>query len=112
MGVHDVAESGFGAGADDYERGRPSYADDVVAWLVDRLGIEAGKRVVDLAAGTGKLTRLLVPTGAEVIAVEPVDAMRHKLAATAPGAVSLDGTAESLPFDDASIDAVLSLIHI
>lgn len=106
MGVHDVAESGFGAGADDYERGRPSYADDVVAWLVDRLGIDAGKRVVDLAAGTGKLTRLLVPTGAEVIAVEPVDAMRQKLAATAPGAVSLDGTAESLPFDDASVDAV------
>lgn len=106
MGVHDVAESGFGAGADDYERGRPSYSADVVAWLVEQLGIVPGRRVVDLAAGTGKLTRLLVPSGAEVLAVEPVEAMRAKLAETAPTVVALDGTAEDLPFDDGSIDAV------
>jgi len=106
MGVHDVAAAGFGAGADDYERGRPSYSDDVVAWLVDRLGIGPGKRVVDLAAGTGKLTRLLVPFGAMVVAVEPVAAMREKLATAAPGAVALDGTAESMPFDESSVDGV------
>lgn len=106
MAVHDVAASGFAAGASDYERGRPSYPADVVAFLVDRLDISAGRRVVDLAAGTGKLTRLLVPTGAEVIAVEPVAAMRDKLTATAPDATALDGTAEALPFDDATIDAM------
>ncbi|MGI8709883.1 MAG: class I SAM-dependent methyltransferase [Acidimicrobiales bacterium] len=106
MGVHEVAASGFGAGADDYERGRPSYPEDVVTWLVDRLRIGPGRRVVDLAAGTGKLTRLLVPSGAEVIAVEPVAAMRDKLADAAPGVVALDGTAEALPFDDATVDAV------
>ena len=106
MGVHDVAESGFGAGADDYERGRPSYADDVVTWMVGQMGVGPGKRVVDLAAGTGKFTRLLAPSGAEVIAVEPVDAMREKLDQTAPGVAALDGTAEALPFDDASVDAV------
>lgn len=106
MAVHEQAMAGFGAGADDYERGRPSYPGDVVAFLVDRLDISPGHRVVDLAAGTGKLTRLLVPTGAEVIAVEPVAAMREKLAATAPGAVALDGTAEALPFDDGTVDAM------
>ena len=106
MGVHDVAVSGFGGGADDYERGRPSYPDDTVAWIVEQLGLRPGRSVVDLAAGTGKLTRLLVPSGAEVIAVEPVDAMRQKLAETAPGVTALDGTAESLPFDSASIDGV------
>lgn len=107
MGVHEVAESGFGAAADDYERGRPSYAPDVVDWLVAELGIEPGRRVVDLAAGTGKFTRLLLPTGADVVAIEPVDAMREKLATTAPGVAALDGTAESLPFDAASVDAVV-----
>ncbi len=106
MAVHEQAESGFGAGADDYEKGRPSYADDVVAWLVDRLGIAPGKRVVDLAAGTGKLTRLLVPTGAEVVAVEPVAAMRAQLEAAVPGVEAVDGTAERLPFDEATVDAV------
>lgn len=106
MDVHDVAEAGFGAGADAYERGRPGYADDVVAWLVERLGIVAGSRVVDLAAGTGKLTRLLVPTGADLIAVEPVVAMRTKLLESVPGVEVLDGTAEALPFTDGSVDAV------
>jgi SAM-dependent methyltransferase len=106
MGVHHVAASGFGAGADDYERGRPSYPPDVVTWLVDRLGIGAGSKVVDLAAGTGKFTRLLSRTDAEVVAVEPVEAMRAKLAETTPGVVAVDGTAEAMPFPDRSIDAV------
>ena len=106
MGIHDVAASGFGAGADDYEKGRPSYPADVVDWIVHRLDLRPGRRVVDLAAGTGKLTRLLVPSGAEVVAVEPVEAMREKLATTAPGVAAIDGTAEDMPFDDASVDAV------
>ena len=106
MGISDVAESGFGAGADDYERGRPGYADDVVAWLVGHLGIAPGTTVVDLAAGTGKLTRLLERPGVEVIAVEPVPAMRAKLAESCPEVRALDGTAEAIPLPDASADVV------
>jgi SAM-dependent methyltransferase len=62
--------------------------------------------VLDLAAGTGKLTRLLVPTGAEVVAVEPVAAMRAQLRARLPDVQALDGTAEALPLADGSVDAV------
>jgi len=58
--------------------------------------------VLDLAAGTGKLTRLLVPTGAHVVAVEPVEAMRALLT----GVEVLDGTAEAIPLPDASVDVV------
>lgn len=106
MGISDVAADGFGAGADAYERGRPSYADDLVAFLVDRLAIGPGSVVVDLAAGTGKLTRLLAPTGATITAVEPVAAMRAKLAEACPDVTCLDGTAEAIPLPDASADAV------
>jgi len=104
--LSDVAAAGFGAGAQDYERGRPSYPDDLVVWMAERLRIGAGSRVVDLAAGTGKLTRLLVPTGADLVAVEPVAAMREQLAAVVPGVPALDGTAESIPLAPASVDAV------
>lgn len=104
--ISDVAAEGFGAGAATYERGRPSYAPDLVAFIVDRLGIGPGREVVDLAAGTGKLTRLLAPTGARLRAVEPVEAMRAVLLEALPGIEALDGTAEALPFDDASVDVI------
>ena len=104
--VMEAAASGFSAGADDYERGRPSYPADAVALLCRELGIGPGARVLDLAAGTGKLTRLLVPTGAEVVAVEPVPGMRDQLALAAPEVEVRDGTAEHLPFPDDAFDAV------
>jgi SAM-dependent methyltransferase len=106
MPVHEVAVQGFGAGADAYERGRPSYPPDAVAWLVDALQIGADTTLVDLAAGTGKLTRLLAPTGAWIAAVEPVDEMRALLRHTLPEAAALAATAEALPFAPASVDAV------
>lgn len=106
MGISEVAAGGFEAGAEAYERGRPGYAADLVAWLVDRLGIEPGARVVDLAAGTGKLTRLLIPAGAAITAVEPVAAMRAQLERACPEVTVLDGTAEGIPLPDASVDAV------
>jgi len=96
------ATHGFELSADAYERGRPGYPAAAVDWLVERLGIGPGRSVLDLAAGTGKLTRLLVPTGAEVIAVEPIAEMRAKIA----GARVLDGRAEAIPLADASVDAV------
>ena len=90
-----------------YERGRPSYPADAVAWLVDGLTIAPGRSVLDLAAGTGKFTRLLVATGADITAVEPSAAMRSQFADAVPGVPILDGTAESLPLPDASVDAVV-----
>ena len=87
--LHDVAAAGFGGEADAYERARPSYPPDAVAWLADALGVAPGRTVVDLAAGTGKLTRLLAPFGSELYAVEPVAGMRAYLAATVPGVPTL-----------------------
>ncbi len=104
--IAGAAADGFSAGADDYERGRPSYPADAVEVLVRELGIGPGSRALDLAAGTGKLTRLLAPTGAEVVAVEPVAEMRERLQANVPTAMVLDGTAEHVPLPDGSVDAV------
>jgi len=98
--VHRAAATGFARSADAYERGRPGYPDDAVDRLVQAL---PGRQVVDLAAGTGKLTRALVARGLDVVAVEPVAEMR---AAIAPPARVLDGTAEAIPLPQASAEAV------
>ncbi|MDQ1396816.1 MAG: hypothetical protein QOG64_2075 [Acidimicrobiaceae bacterium] len=105
MTIHEKANA-FGPAASAYERGRPTYPDAAVAWLSERLDLRPGRAVVDLAAGTGKLTRLLVATGASIIAVEPVAGMRDELAARVPGIEIVDGTAESMPLPDGSADAV------
>ena len=106
MAVHDVAQRGFGAGAGAYDRARPSYPPDAVAWLVDHLGLGAGTRCCDLAAGTGKLTVLRAPTGAALLAIEPVEEMGVALRAAVPGVPLVAGTAEALPLAPASLDAV------
>lgn len=106
MPVHDVAAAGFGAASDVYERARPSYPPDAVAWLVAALGLGPGAVAVDLAAGTGKLTRLLAPTGARLLAVEPVAGMRRLLVARQPGLPVVAGTAEAIPLRAGSLDAV------
>jgi SAM-dependent methyltransferase len=106
MSINPVSEAGFGGDMSVYERGRPSYPADAVAWLVDGLGIRPGCDVVDLGAGTGKFTRLLVPTGARLSAVEPSEAMREQFARAVPGVSILDGTAMALPLADASVDVV------
>jgi SAM-dependent methyltransferase len=96
----------FGAKADDYEKGRPDYPPSAIRWLIEQLRIESSSTVIDLAAGTGKLTRALLPTGARVIAVEPVAGMRDTLRSVLPSAEVLDGTAEQLPVPDGFADAV------
>ncbi len=106
-GVHPAAATGFQRAADAYRRGRPDYPDEAVALLADRLGLRLGRRVLDMAAGTGKLTRLLVPTGAEIVAVEPVEAMRAALAADLPDVEVLAGRAEAIPLADASVDGAV-----
>jgi SAM-dependent methyltransferase len=104
--LHPAAASGFAQAADAYERGRPGYPAEAIDWIAERLGLREGRDVLDLAAGTGKLTRALVPTGARVIAVEPIDEMREQLFAALPDVDAFDGTAESIPLPDESVDAV------
>ena len=112
-----------------YEQARPGYPAEAVDWMRDTLALAPGRRVLDLAAGTGKLTRALVPSGAHVIAVEPVDAMRRTLASslrhTGTGTGTDTGTdtgtgtgtgdpatsvvaavAQALPVGDGTLDAV------
>jgi SAM-dependent methyltransferase len=104
--VHEVAAVGFGAVAQEYDRARPSYPAEAVAWLATALRIEPGRHVVDLAAGTGKLTAMIVDRGAALVAVEPVRAMREQLRKRLPAIPLLAATAESLPFADGCLDAV------
>lgn len=92
--------------ADLYERARPEYPAEAVGWIAERLDLRPGRTVLDLGAGTGKLTRALTPTGARVIAVEPGDAMRAELERAAPLVVALRGSAESIPLGDATVDAI------
>lgn len=115
--LHPYAAVGFDRAAEVYERIRPSYPADAVAHVVEALGIGPGRRVLDLGAGTGKFTRLLRPTAATVVAVEPVAGMRRQLAASAAGpseggaagrpAGVVAGTAEALPLAAGSVDAVV-----
>jgi SAM-dependent methyltransferase len=87
---------------EDYERGRPGWPPEVVAVA----GLSSSASVLDLGAGTGKLTRLLVSAFARVVAVEPADAMRRLLANLCPKAEAIAGSAEAVPLTDASVDAV------
>jgi SAM-dependent methyltransferase len=102
--IHAGAES-FDAAADVYDRARPGYPDAVLDAIRRRLDLRPGRTVADLGAGTGKLTRGLVATGATVIAVEPVAGMRRELTRRLPDIEVVDATAEELPFATASLDA-------
>ena len=97
---------GFERVADLYERARPEYPREAVDWLAERLDLRSSRIVLDLGAGTGKLTRGLLRTGAEVIAVEPGDAMRAELERALPGVQALRGSAEHIPLPEASVDAI------
>jgi SAM-dependent methyltransferase len=105
--VHAAAAAGFDRAGADYERGRPGYPPEAVAHLAQSVGIEPGVRVLDLAAGTGKLTRALADSGADLIAVEPVTGMREQLERSTLGVRVLDGTAEQIPLAGAELDAVV-----
>jgi SAM-dependent methyltransferase len=106
--IHEAAARGFEAAVERYERGRPGYPEDAVAYLLRELEVGPGRDVLEIGAGTGKFTELLVPSGARVAAVEPVAAMRAALARNCPDVRVLDGTAEDLPLEDASADAALA----
>jgi ubiquinone/menaquinone biosynthesis C-methylase UbiE len=107
VAINEQAARGFAATADAYERGRPEHSAEAAGLLARELGFGPGSRVVDLGAGTGKLTKQLVALGADVVAVEPIPEMRAKLVETVPGVEALEGTAEDLPLENHSVDAVL-----
>lgn len=95
----------FGAAAPAYAEHRPDYAQAAVHWALESA---PGARVLDLGAGSGKLTATLVALGAEVIAVEPDPAMLAQLRRALPTVCALPGSAEAVPLPDASVDAVLA----
>jgi SAM-dependent methyltransferase len=103
--VHEAAATGFARAADAYERGRPGFPDAAVRLLGSELGLRPGRTVLDLGAGTGKLTRLFASSGATIVAVEPVSAMREALRRAAPGVAAVGATAEALPFAPGAADA-------
>ncbi len=97
----------FGAEAESYARYRPGYPAEAVRWVLAGATGPAATRAVDVGAGTGALTAVLVATGLDVRAVEPDAGMRAQLRARVPTAHVMAGTAEALPVPDASADAVL-----
>jgi SAM-dependent methyltransferase len=106
--IHATAAHGYAGSSDAYERGRPDYSAEAVNRIVSELGLGAGKVVLDAGAGTGKFTRFLVPSGARIIAVEPVAAMRHKFSSILPEIEVLAGAAEAIPLPAGSVDAVVA----
>jgi len=103
----DEMATSFGAEAENYEAGRPEYRFDAVVWMLEPMS-EGSRRIADVGAGTGKLTRVLAHApDAEVVAIDPDPAMLAILRATVPGVPTFRGSAESLPLPDASLDAVV-----
>jgi SAM-dependent methyltransferase len=93
----------FGSVSAEYDRVRPGYPEAAIAWLLPA----GARRVVDVGAGTGKLTRLLAEHGLDVTAVEPDDRMRAVLAERLPDVTALRGSGEAIPLGDGEADAVL-----
>jgi SAM-dependent methyltransferase len=105
--MSDPRATSFGSEADTYEAARPDYPFEAVAWMLERMP-EGARRLADVGAGTGKLTRVLAEArDAEIVAVDPDAAMLAKLREQVPGVPTFIGTAESLPLPDASVDAVV-----
>ncbi|MDQ3404190.1 MAG: class I SAM-dependent methyltransferase [Actinomycetota bacterium] len=94
--------SSFGANAQAYAEHRPDYPAEAIEWIIDDRG-----RVLDLGAGTGKLTAGLLAFGVEIVAVEPDAAMRAELTARYPDVPIRDGNAEHIPLRDGSVEAVM-----
>lgn len=103
MSVHRTASEGYGQAAELYARARPSFPDEAVDWLLAELAADS---LVEIGAGTGKFTALLVARGIHVVAVEPVPAMRERLAAL--GVETVPARAEDLPFADGSVDGAIA----
>jgi SAM-dependent methyltransferase len=106
--VHPKAAVGFARAAAAYEHGRATFPAEAVEAILAATGAAPGRTLLELGAGTGKLTRSLTGSGARVIALEPVGEMRALLTETAPAAEPLAGVAEAIPLPDASVDGVVA----
>lgn len=106
--TREAPPDAFGRTAREYELGRPEWPGELLDLVVGELGLGPDTAVLDLGAGTGKLTRALVPRFERVVAVEPDDAMREVLEEVVPGAESRAGSAEAIPLADGELDAVFS----
>ena len=103
----DARATSFGAQAGSYELARPDYPFEAVAWMLEHLP-HGSRRIADVGAGTGKLTRVLTKApDAEVVAIDPDAEMLAALRRSVPGVPTFSGTAEHLPLPDASLDAVV-----
>lgn len=102
--IHPAAAEGFHG--DVYERGRPDYPAEAVRVLFERTGTGTGDRVLDLGAGTGKLTRSLERAGTRVIAVDPLVDMLATMRSTLPAVPAVTGAAEAIPLGSACVQAV------
>jgi SAM-dependent methyltransferase len=100
--------SSFGGAAAAYAEHRPDYAEAAVRWVLEPVWSRQLLRVVDLGAGTGKLTATLAQLGVDVTAVEPDQNMLAELRRELPSVRSIPGSAEAIPLPDASVDAVLA----
>lgn len=105
--MSDARATSFGAAADHYEAARPGYPFEAVAWMLEKLPY-GSRRIADVGAGTGKLTRVLVAAPeAQVVAIDPDPAMLAKLRQSVRGVPTYTGTAEHLPLPDGGLDAVV-----
>ncbi|TPW73098.1 class I SAM-dependent methyltransferase [Schumannella sp. 10F1B-5-1] len=102
MSDRDARALSFGTATEAYERARPEYPAEIVDWMIP----EGAREVLDLGAGTGKLTRALAARGLAVTAVDPDPAMLATLSARSPQVTTLEGSAERIPLPDASVDLV------
>ncbi|MFH8572928.1 class I SAM-dependent methyltransferase [Streptomyces sp. NPDC017993] len=101
---HRTQALSFGTAAAAYQRGRPPYPPQAIDWMVPA----TTRRILDLGAGTGKLTRQLHERGLDTIAVEPDDQMRAELTRQLPDITVLAGSAEAIPLPDHSVDTVVA----
>ncbi len=102
-----LGRAGFESGSDIYERARPGYPDEAISYLVERLGLDHRSRVLDLAAGTGKMTRQLRAKSPRLVAVEPSPSMRAVFAESVGRGAMMGGTAERIPVASGTMDAVV-----
>lgn len=108
MTVHQSAEHGYTLQIQSYEEGRPNYPrKEVINWLLNDLDLSSSSRVIDLGAGTGKFISYLQAITTNIVAIEPVLAMRQQLQQNYSNIEIIDGTAAQMPIADESIDVII-----